>query len=113
MDAFDKQLKKGILEILILKIIHQEDVYGYELIKKLESESNGLFQIKEGSLYPIMYRLEDKGFIEHYRKESVGKRTVPRKYYRVTTSGDKHLENMKLSWDQFSSIVSEMLNKES
>ncbi len=112
MDTFNKQLKKGILEILVLKIIYNEDVYGYELIKKLESESNGLFLIKEGSLYPIMYRLEDKGFIEHYRKEVEGKRTVPRKYYKVTVLGKEHLNIMTRSWDQFSDIVSKILKEE-
>lgn len=113
MEAFNKQLKKGVLEILILKIIYQEDVYGYNLIKKLDAESNGLFSIKEGSLYPIMYRLEDKGFIEHYRREVEGKRAVPRKYYRVTDLGKEHLFSMIKSWDQFSSIVSKILKKES
>lgn len=72
----NQQLKKGVLEILVLDIIQEQDVYGYELLKKLDENSVGLFALKEGSLYPIMYRLEDKGHIASYRQESKGKRGV-------------------------------------
>lgn len=112
MSRLNQQLKKGVFEILVLKIINQEDVYGYELIKTLENDSNGYFVLKEGSLYPIMYRLEDKGYIESYRKDAEGKRSVPRKYYRITEDGRYALEEMLGEWEEFSHIVQTMLSKE-
>lgn len=112
MSILNQQLKKGVLEILVLNIISEEDIYGYELIKKLNSYSNGFFVLKEGSLYPIMYRLEDKGLITSYRKEYKGERKVPRKYYRITDEGKNTLKSMRESWNEFTDIVSTMLNKE-
>lgn len=112
MSVLNQQLKKGVLEILVLKIISDDDVYGYELIKKLEQQSGSYFKIKEGSLYPIMYRLEDKGFIESYRKELEGARKVPRKYYRITIEGKAALEGMIDSWVEFTDIATKMLKGE-
>lgn len=105
----NQQLKKGVLEILVLDIIQEQDVYGYELLKKLDRNSQGLFVLKEGSLYPIMYRLEDKGYIMSYRQESEGKRGVSRKYYRITEQGHRELEIMKKEWQLFDETVNRML----
>ena len=110
MSVLNQQLKKGVLEILVLRTISHEDVYGYELLKKLEQNSDGYFILKEGSLYPIMYRLEDKGMIESYRKEVEGKRGVPRKYYRITEQGIISLEEMQGAWHDFQKVVSSMLD---
>lgn len=110
MSVLNQQLKKGVLEILVLKIINREDVYGYELLKRLEKESNGYFILKEGSLYPIMYRLEDKAMIESYRQELEGKRGVPRKYYRITEYGQSSLTEMEGAWHDFQKVVSGMLD---
>ncbi len=112
MAAVDQQLRKGVLEILVLKVIASGDVYGYELIKQLETVSGGYFTLKEGSLYPVMYRLEDKGFIESYRKETEGKRGVPRKYYTITDSGTSNLRDMLKMWQQFKETVEVVLSKE-
>ena len=112
MNVLNQQLKKGVLEILVLKIINSEDIYGYDLIKKLESQSNGFFVLKEGSLYPIMYRLEDKGLIKSYRQEFTGQRKVPRKYYKITSDGKTSLSEMIGSWTDFYKIVNTMLNRE-
>ena len=92
----NKQLKKGVIEVLILKLLGNQDMYGYQLIQELDTKSHGLFRMKEGTLYPILYRLEDNRFIESYwEKDSSEKRSVPRKYYRITDSGRMELENME------------------
>lgn len=109
MATVDQQLKKGVLEILVLCIIEEQDVYGYELIKTLEERSDGYFVLKEGSLYPVMYRLEDKGYIESYRKETEGKRGVPRKYYRITDNGRDNLKEILVTWKQFRDTVDVVL----
>lgn len=111
MKDLHQQLKKGVLEILVLKIVSEEDIYGYDLIRKLDTRSNGFFKLKEGSLYPIMYRLEDKGYIQSYRKELDGARRVPRKYYTITEPGRSNLDRMVHSWTEFTDIVSKMLNR--
>lgn len=109
MIVLNQQLKKGILEIIVLKIISEEDVYGYELIKKMEMQSDGYYTIKEGSLYPILYRLEDKKYIESYSKIFEGERRVPRKYYKITQIGIEALNEMLEQWSSFQKTTSHML----
>ncbi len=82
----EKQLKKGVLEILILRLFQESPHYGYQLIQELRDRSGGFFVLKEGTLYPILYRLEDANWIESYWVEAEG-RSVPKKYYRITESG--------------------------
>ena len=63
-DRFLQQLKKGVLEMLVLDTVCKGGTYGYELLTGLKARSNDLFALKEGTLYPILYRLEDDGLIE-------------------------------------------------
>lgn len=107
--ALNQQLKKGALEILVLRVISNADVYGYELIKSLEESSRGYFSLKEGSLYPILYRLEDKGYIASYKKSFEGQRKVPRKYYKITSEGMVALSEMIDSWTEFRNHMDEMI----
>ena len=97
----EKQLRKGVLDIIILKLISEKDMYGYELMKYLEEKSRGYYTLKEGSLYPVLYRLEDSALIESYPGEVTGKRSVPRKYYRITASGSDAVKKHKEQWDLF------------
>lgn len=109
MDNLQKQFKKGILDIIVLNLLSQNDAYGYEIISQLDTLSAGYYLLKEGSLYPVLYRLEDKHFIESYRKAEPVERAVPRKYYRITTQGLHHLDEMKEEWRQFSNITNQLL----
>lgn len=109
MSVVAQQLKKGVLEIIVLSIIKEDDVYGYDLIKKIEADSESFFSIKEGSLYPILYRLEDKKMIESYQKSFEGERKVPRKYYQITRSGQEYLEEMLEEWHSFYRAVNRTL----
>lgn len=112
MDQLNKQLKKGVLDIIILNLISQKEMYGYEIIKHLEVESEGYYTMKEGSLYPILYRLEDKNFIESYRVDPIGERKVPRKYYRVTEQGRVMLSSSLENWSYFLQITNKILGRE-
>lgn len=63
---YERQLKRGVLEIVVLKLLSQGRAYGYQLLQRLDQESGGLFRIKEGTLYPILYRLEDDGLFSPF-----------------------------------------------
>ncbi|MBP3460299.1 MAG: helix-turn-helix transcriptional regulator [Lachnospiraceae bacterium] len=97
-------MKKGVLEMLVLKQLEKEEKYGYQLISQLKEKSDGMFTLKEGTLYPILYRLEDDGLVVSRWSEPKGKE-VSRKYYEITEEGKKGLEELKALWEQFSEQV--------
>lgn len=104
---FDKGLLGGSTGLLLLSLLEETDMYGYEIIKKLEEKSDHTFQFKEGTLYPILHKLENKGYVTSYMsKSSSGKE---RKYYRITTSGRKQLVKEKESWERFSASVNKVI----
>ena len=109
MSKISKQMKKGILEILILNLMSIDDMYGYEIIQKLSKNSKNMFNLKEGTLYPILYRLEDSGLISSYWENQKEKRRVPRKYYKITNMGSEELSLMIKEFNDFMKIVSNML----
>ncbi|WP_246582710.1 PadR family transcriptional regulator [Clostridium mobile] len=110
MADVDNQLKKGVLTILALKLINSKDMYGYELIQLLDDYSSGYYKLKEGSLYPVLYRLEDNGWIESYTVTSLEGRKVPRKYYKITDRGRRELEDQLDSWQRFYSVTNKILD---
>ena len=85
-DRYLQQLKKGVLELLVLQAICRGPTYGYELLSRLSSCSGGMFTLREGTLYPILYRLEDDGLIEAVWRQESG-RAAPRKIYSATEQG--------------------------
>ncbi len=104
-----KQFKKGILEIIVLKLLYEREMYGYELISTLNAKSQ-FFKIKEGTLYPILYRLEDEKLMET-RWEQSKERGVPKKYYSITEKGRIEFQNAKQIWTDFSNDVEKILNE--
>lgn len=104
-----RQLKKGVLETVVMKMLTNKNMYGYEIIQELDRESSGTFSLKEGTLYPVLYRLEDENFISSYWEEGTGKRGVPRKYYSLTEAGRQALERAVEEWTMFSAIVNKIL----
>lgn len=110
MIDLEKQLKKGSLEILILQLFLKEPRYGYQLLQELKEKSGGFFDLKEGTLYPILYRLEDAQWIESYWVESEG-RGVPKKYYRITPSGKKQADDSLKLWNKFQFAVQSVLQE--
>ncbi|AZK46464.1 PadR family transcriptional regulator [Paenibacillus lentus] len=103
------QLKKGVLEILVLYLLSRSDLYGYQLIIELDIRSHGYFKVKEGTLYPVLYRLEDSRHIESYWERDDGKRGVRRKYYRITASGGRRLAEMKQELALFFGSIKQVL----
>lgn len=80
------------LEMLLLKILEEGDCYGYQLSQSVKKHSDGRIKIAEGTMYPILYKLEDQGFISDH-KERVGKRQT-RVYYHLEPSGKEHLDTL-------------------
>ena len=105
-----KELLKGSTAIMILKIIAEEDSYGYQITQVLYKRSDDLLMLNEGTLYPILHSMEKEGYIESYKKISDSGRE--RKYYRITSLGRMHLAIQIKEWKVFSSSVDKVLNGE-
>ena len=84
-------LKRGSVDILLLSLLSEEDMYGYQISQELAKRSDGRYKLQESSMYPILYRLEDKGYISEHR-EAVGKRKV-RVYYHIEEAGKEYLKD--------------------
>ena len=93
MGEFKKQINKGVLELAVLKLLNEKDQYGYAIMQQVKDRSDTQLHMKDGTLYPILYRLEDNGLIESYWQTVEG-RGKPRKYYRITKTGSNELEKM-------------------
>lgn len=110
-ERFAQQLKKGVLEMLVLKLICREATYGYELLSRLKNGSGGMFTLKEGTLYPILYRLEDEGMIAASWTAGEGK-VAPKKIYTATEKGREENLRRQIYWKDFTGIVNTMLGEE-
>ena len=110
-DRFAQQLKKGVLEMLVLKLICEKPAYGYELLSELKKSSQGWFCLKEGTLYPILYRLEDDGMIRSQWSTGEG-RTAPKKTYEATDSGRAENLRRQRVWQEFDETVNAFLQEE-
>lgn len=105
---YEQQMKKGVLEMLVLKLLSEDEKYGYQLISELKEKSGEMFLLKEGTLYPILYRLEDEALVESHWSEPKGKE-VSRKYYAITEKGRNEIAELKELWQRFSKNVTEIL----
>lgn len=108
---YEQQMKKGVLEMLVLKQLEKEEKYGYQLISQLKDKSGGMFSLKEGTLYPILYRLEDDGMVVSRWSQPKGKE-VSRKYYVITEEGKTGLHELAALWKSFSGQVSKVMEEE-
>lgn len=109
-DRFMQQLKKGVLEMLVLKLICSQPTYGYELLSRLKDHSQGRFTLKEGTLYPILYRLEDDGLIAAKWSQGEG-RTAPKKIYEATPAGVQENIRRQGIWQEFKETVNGFLRE--
>lgn len=91
--ALSEGIKRGTVELLILTLLQDQDMYGYQLSQELASRSNGLYTLQESSMYPTLYRLVEKGMITD-RQEKVGKRKV-RIYYHLDDTGREYLSALR------------------
>ena len=99
------QFKKGILELLVLSLLLEKDRYGYELVNEI---SKNIF-ISEGTIYPLLRRLNGDGYFESYLKES--SEGPPRKYYKITEGGKEAHSDLLSQWKEFTTGVSKILKE--
>lgn len=104
--AVDKTLVSGSMAMLILKLLSEKDMYGYEMIDTLRRRSQNVFELKAGTLYPLLHGLEEKNLLTSYEEEVLGK---VRKYYSITKEGRKILDKKKEEWQEYSRAVAQVL----
>lgn len=107
--AIDRSLVSGSMGMMILRLLTEKDMYGYEMIDTLKKRSENVFELKAGTLYPLLHGLEEKKFLNSYEQEVLGK---VRKYYQITPEGRKHLEQKKEEWKEYSKAVGNVLAME-
>jgi len=98
-----KELVKGSIDSLLLCLIGQQTMYGYQIIKELEDKSQGYFKYKEGTLYPALHRLEKAGLFAGKWEPTTGGRQ--RRYYHITNKGKGILEQKRAQWRDFLSAM--------
>ena len=103
VEAVQVQLKKGVLELCVLALLSGADAYGYEIASRL---ARGI-EMGEGTIYPLMRRMQADGLVDTYLVESSA--GPPRKYYRLTTAGRASFTAQKAEWLAFSQAVNDIL----
>lgn len=102
-----ENLKKGTVEMIMLHLLLERKMYGYELLQEMKIRSNEKFILKDGSMYPILYRMIDKGLITD-EQVLVGRRRT-RVYYHITEEGKKYLEEIKMEYQLITEGITNIL----
>jgi len=108
--GIERELKRGSLELIVLHLLAQGEAYGYEIVAKLTAQTNGALEVTDGTLYPVLYRLERAGSVT-VRWETP-ERGVPRKYYRLTDAGRDELEQLEHEWTTFAKAMAKLLRQD-
>lgn len=103
----NKALQTGSTTLLLLKLLEAKDMYGYEMIEQLANQSQNVFELKAGTLYPLLHSLHKKGFVKSYDSKTEKGRV--RKYYKITKDGLAHLVEKELEWSKYTSAVNRVL----
>jgi len=106
----DRELKKGSAELIILSILEARARHGYEISKLIEQRSNGTLKFNVASLYPLLYRLEKRGWIKGRWIEKAGERRC--RYYRLTAEGKKILRAQRSTWQAFVEAINRVTSTE-
>lgn len=96
---FEREMKKGSTELLILSLLESRPRHGYEISKQIEARSEGVLSLNVASLYPLLYRLERRGWVQGRWVEKAGQRR--RRYYRLTPAGRTVLSAQRSTWEAF------------
>ena len=106
----DRELKKGSAELLILSLVEVRPRHGYEISKLIEARSDGVLRFNVASLYPLLYRLEKRGWIQGRWVEKAGQRR--RRYYKLTREGRKILAAQRSGWEEFVAAINRITGVE-
>ena len=102
----EKHVSSGNTSMLLLQLLSEKDMYGYEMIETLERRSQYIFSLKAGTMYPLLHTMESKRFLISYEKEFQGK---VRKYYSITKLGRSELTKKKEAWNTYSRAVEQVI----
>lgn len=103
----DKRYMALGTSMLVLKLLKQESMYGYQIIRTLEQQSQNVFQLQEGTLYPILHTLEQQGAVTSYQQTADNGRL--RKYYAITSHGQKMLDNKLKEWEVYQTAINQVI----
>jgi PadR family transcriptional regulator, regulatory protein PadR len=108
LDLLRRELARGTAELAVLSVLSSGRRYGYELLRLLQGTGRGLLEIREGTLYPLLHRLEDAGHVTPtWQAEG---RARPRKYYAITPAGRRHVALLRAEWSGLVSAMQELLS---
>ena len=101
---------RGHLDTMILSLLERGAAHGFEILKRMEQSGDGLLRMKEGSLYPALYRLEAAGLLQGaWEDGSSGRRGARRRIYRITPKGKRQLQRCREEWREFVKVVGTIL----
>lgn len=109
-DNTQQSFRRGVMSLVILALLKREDMYGYQLVQETANSSGGKLTTQEGSLYPVLYRLLDQGFISD-RKVQVGKR-MTRIYYHLEPAGEKRLKELIQEYEEVTQGIFQIIREE-
>lgn len=101
--------KRGTAEMLVLHLLSKEDLYGYQITQAFAEKSGGVYTMLEGSLYPILYRLTETGYVSDYITQ-VGKRRT-RRYYHLEDTGREYYKEILADYDSITDSISKILDR--
>ena len=104
--AVEKSIISGSMTMLLLSLLSEKDMYGYEMIDTLRQKSQNVFELKAGTMYPLLHGREEKGLLSVYEKSVSGK---TRKYYRITKEGRQVLKKKTEEWKEYAAAVTNVL----
>lgn len=104
--AEGKTVSSGNISMLLLQLLSEKDMYGYEMIEELEKRSEYVFSLKAGTMYPLLHVMESKKHLVSYEKEAQGK---VRRYYTITKQGRAELLKKKEAWETYSKAVGQVI----
>jgi len=108
--SIERELKRGSIELIVLHLLSLGEAYGYEIVTKLTALTDGSLEVSDGTLYPVLYRLERAGWVAV--RWDTPERGVPRKYYALTGTGRTELAQLTHEWTTFTKAMARLLRQE-
>ena len=106
---FNRELVKGSTSLLVLQLLNERNMYGYELVKEMARRSDDNLQMKEGTLYPALHKMEKQAYIEHYWEHQ--EKGPARKYYRMTEEGKVILAERTTEWHRYVQVMNNLIGR--
>ncbi|SDZ41590.1 PadR family transcriptional regulator, regulatory protein PadR [Evansella caseinilytica] len=106
---FNRELVKGSTSLILLQLLAEKDMYGYEIVKEMEARSGYALQVKEGTLYPALHKLEKQKYVDAYWQEP--DKGPARKYYRLTAEGKEILQQKTSEWQSFVKAIDKVIGR--